>query len=153
MSASWARYGGHRRGYALGRHAPAALLTGLVASSTGLLALGLGSATSTPGLALPISSANLLSIVWVGLLGGLAYAGCFGLAEALGGKLGRILFLAGDWLLGSGTSLLALPWPRAHLRALLGGDAPLGLSARDAALCLIAITLTSALVWLRRVPD
>jgi hypothetical protein len=153
MRASWARYGGRRRGYALGRHTPAALLTGLVASSTGLLALGLGSATSVPHLALPLSGANLLAMVWVGMLGGLAYAGCFGLAEALGGNLGRVSFLVGDWLLGSGTSLLALPWPRAHLRALLGGDAALGLAPRDAALCLVAIASISALVWLRRVPD
>jgi hypothetical protein len=152
MSASWARYGGNRRGYALGREAPAVLLTGLVAGATGLLALGLGNASSAPGQALPLSAVNLLAVVGVGVLGGFAYVGCLGLAQALGGNIGRVLFLCGDWLLGSGTSLLALPWPRAHLRALVGGDAPLGLAPRDAALCLVAIALTAGLGWLRRVP-
>jgi hypothetical protein len=152
MTASWARYGGNRRGYALGRQVPAVLLTGLVGAVAGWLALGLGSATSAPGFALPISVLNLLSVMGVGVLAGLAYVGCLGLAQALGGELGRVLFLVGDWLLGSGTSLLALPWPRSHLRALLGGEAPLALEPLDAALCLFAITALSALAWLRRVP-
>lgn len=153
MSVSWARYGGQRRRYALGRQAYAALLTGLVAGASGLLALGLGSATSAPGLGLPLSATNLLAVLWVGVLGGLAYVGALGLAQALGGQLGRVSFLVADWLLGSGTSLLALPWPRAHLRALAGGNAALGMSPRDAALCLGAIALLSSLAWLRRVPN
>jgi hypothetical protein len=153
MSASWARYGGNRRGYALGRQAPGVLLTGLVAGATGSLALGFVSASSAPGRALPLSAVNLLAVLGVGLLGGLAYVGCLGLAQALGGNVGRVLFLGGDWLLGSGTSLLALPWPRAHLRTLIGGDAPLGMGPRDAALCLVAIALTSGLARLRRLPD
>jgi hypothetical protein len=153
MTVSWARYGGHRRRYALGRQAFAALLTGLVAGASGLFALGLGSATSAPGIELPLSASNLLAVLWVGLLGGLAYVGALGLAQSIAGNLGRVLFLVGDWLLGSGTSLLALPWPRAHLRALAGGDAALALSPRDAALCLGAIALITCLAWLRRVPS
>jgi hypothetical protein len=153
MAASWARYGGHRRRYALGRQALAALLTGLVAGASGLFALGLGSATSAPGIELPLSASNLLAVLWVGVLGGLAYVGALGLAQSLGGNLGRALFLIGDWLFGSGTSLLALPWPRAHLRALAGGNPALGLSPRDAALCLGAIAVISCLAWLRRVPS
>jgi hypothetical protein len=152
MTANWARYGGNRRGYALGRQLPAVLLTALVGAVAGTLALGLGSATSAPGFTLPISALNLLAVAWVGVLAGLAYVGCLGLAQALGGDLGRALFLVGDWMLGSGTSLLALPWPRSHLRALLGGEAPLALAPLDAALCLLAIATLSALAWLRRVP-
>jgi hypothetical protein len=152
MDASWTRYGGDRRGYALGRHAPAALSSGLVATAAGWLALGLGSATSVPGLAPASSLANLFALLWVGLLGGLAYTLCFGLAQALLGQHGRFGFLVADWLLGSGTSVLALPWPRGHLRGLLGGDAPFGLAPRDGALCLVAIAVVAGFGWMRRVP-
>jgi hypothetical protein len=99
-----------------------------------------------------LSLANLFALLWVGLLGGVAYTLCFGLAQALWGQRGRIGFLLADWLLGSGTSVLALPWPRGHLRGLLGGAAPFGLPARDTALCLVAIALLAAFGWLRRVP-
>jgi hypothetical protein len=153
MRASWTRYGGRRRGYALGHLALATLLTGLVAAAAGWFALGLGSATSAPALALPLSGGNLVAVVWVGLLGGFAYVAGLCLAQVLGGRLGRLAFLAGDWLLGSGTSVLALPWPRAHLRTLLGGAAPLELGPRDAALCLLAIALASALAWSRLLRD
>jgi hypothetical protein len=35
---------------------------------------------------------------------------------------------------------------------LLGGTAPLELSPRDAALCLVAIALTSGVLYVRRLP-
>ena len=152
MTTSWPRYGGDRRGYALGRLALAGLLTGLVVGAAGLLALGLGSATAAPGQGLPLSPGNLLAVVWVGLLGSTSYVVGLGVAHLYAGALGRSAFLIGDWLFGSGTSLLALAWPRSYLRALLGGPSPLELVPRDAAFCLVAFALTAGVVYLRRVP-
>src|SRR5690606_35390536 len=152
MAMSWPRYGGNRRGYALGRQALAGLLTGLVVAAAGLLALALGSATAAPGQELPLSPSNLLAVVWVGVLGSASYIASLGVAHLYGGAFGRGAFLIGDWLFGSGTSLLALPWPRAYLRALFGGAAPLGLTPRDSAFCLGALALAAGAVYLRRVP-
>lgn len=152
MAASWARYGGNRQGYALGRQALAALLTAAIAALLGLLALGLGSATAAAGLELPLSFANGLAVVWVGALGSLAYVATFATAHAYAGHVGRALFLIADWVFGSGTSLLALPWPRTHLGALLGGQAPLGLAPYDSALGLIVIALTAIAAYARSVP-
>lgn len=152
MRAAWGRHGGHRQLLALGSQALAALLAGAVTAGAGVLALALGSATAAAGSALPPSAANLVSVVWIGLLGGLAYGACFALAQLVAGAPGRMSLLALDGLLGSGTGLLALPWPRAHLRTLLGGEAPLGLGATEAALCLVAIALLAVGAFLRRVP-
>jgi hypothetical protein len=152
MLASWARYGGNRQGYALGRQALAALLTAGVAAALALLALGLGSATASPGKELPLSLGNVLAVVWVGALGSLTYVTAFAAAQAYWGNAGRAAFLIGDWVFGTGTSLFALPWPRAHLGALLGAHAPLGLTPRDSALCLAAIAFIATAAYTRRVP-
>jgi hypothetical protein len=152
MLASWARYGGNRQGYALGRQALAALLTAAIAALLALLALGLGSATAAPGHELPLSFANALAVVWVAVLGSFTYIAAFAVAQAYAGNTGRALFLIGDWVFGTGTGLLALPWPRAHLGVLLGSRAPLGLTARDSALCLLAIALLATAAYTRRVP-
>lgn len=152
MLAGWARYGGNRRGYALGQQTLAALLTAAVATVLALLALGLGSATAAPGRELPLSFANMLAVVWVGALGSLAYVAAFAAAQAYWGNAGRVAFLIADWSFGTGTSLFALPFPRAHLGALLGAHAPLGLEPRHSALCLLAITLLTTAASARRVP-
>jgi hypothetical protein len=152
MRASWARYGGNRQGYALGRQALAALLTAGIAATLALLALGLGSATAAPGQELPLSLANVLAVVWVGTLGSLTYVAAFAAAQAHWGEPGRAAFLIGDWVFGTGTSLFALPWPRAHIGALLGADAPLGLTPRDSALSLVAIAVIATGAYARRVP-
>lgn len=152
MRSAWARYGGHRRGYAFGRQALAAVLSGTVTALLALLALGLGSATAEPGHALPLSFANMLAVVWVGALGSVTYVMAFAAAHAYAGNLGRSLFLIGDWLFGSGASLLALPWPRSHLGALLGGNTPLELTPRDSALCLVLIAALATAAYARRVP-
>jgi hypothetical protein len=152
MLASWARYGGNRQGYALGRQALAALLTAGIAVLLALLALGLGSATTAPGHELPLSMANALAIGWVSFLGSLTYIAMFAAAQAYAGNMGRALFLIGDWVFGTGTSVLALPWPRSHLGALLGAPAPLGLGPRDSALSLLAIALIATAAYTRRLP-
>jgi hypothetical protein len=152
MAGRWVRHGGDRRLYALGRMARGALLSGAVAGLFGALALGLGSATTAAANELPPSAINLLTVLWIGLLGGTAYTLSLTLAYETLGNAGRLAFLAADWVLGSGTSLLALPWPRAHLRALLGGPTPLGLAPGQAALSLIAIAALAAFAYVRRLP-
>jgi hypothetical protein len=152
MFTSWARYGGNRQGYALGRQALAALLTAGIVASLGLLALGLGSATAAPGLEPPLSFDNVLAVVWVGALGSLTYVAVFAAAQAHWGNAGRTGVLLGDWFFGTGASALALPWPRSHLGALFGEPAPLGLAPRDSALCLVALASLATLAYARRVP-
>jgi hypothetical protein len=152
MATAWARYGGDRRRYALGRQALASALPGGITAIAGLLALGIGSAVSAPGVALPASPANLLTVIWIALLGALCYGACFGLVQSYAGRTGATLFLVADWVFGSGTSALALPWPRGHLRALLGGAAPFELSPRDAALGLFVLALTATALHARRLP-
>lgn len=53
---------------------------------------------------------------------------------------GLTLFL--DWLLGNGTGFLALLWPRAHVRTLLGGDAPLGFGAGGSLAVLVGVAVS-----------
>jgi hypothetical protein len=152
MSNRWARHGGDRRVYALGRLARGALLSGVVAGVLGALALGLGSATSAAADELPPSAVNLLTVLWIGLLGGIAYTLTLTLAHEVLGNTGRLLLLAADWVFGSGTSLFSLVLPRAHLRALLGGVPPLGLAPGQSALCLVALSALAAYAYVRRLP-
>jgi len=152
MALTWPRYGGDRRRYVLGRLAVPALLSGAISALAGVLALGLGSATGAATAELPPSLLNLLAVIWIAVLGGVAYVACLSLAHRAAGNVGRLVFLIADWVFGSGVSALALPWPRAHVRALLGGAAPLGLPPRDCAIALAAIGLLASLVYLRRLP-
>ena len=152
MALAWPRYGGDRRSYTLGRLAVPALLSGAVTALCGVLALGLGSATSAAEHELPPSLLNLLAVIWIAVLGGVAYVACLALAHRAAGNVGRLLFLVGDWVFGGGTSALALPWPRAHVRALLGGAAPLGFPPHDSAIALCALGVFAGLAYLRRVP-
>jgi hypothetical protein len=66
-----------------------------------------------------------------GALGGAAYAAYFALGASFGARgYGRSIFLVIDWLLGSDVSASAVVTPRAHLRSLLGGPAPLDMAGR-----------------------
>jgi hypothetical protein len=153
LGSAWPRYGADRRLFALGRLAFPTLVAGVVAVSCAALALGLGSASSDPALRLPFGLATQLgTVAWIGALAGASYVAGLGLAQLLGGAWGRALFLTLDWLLGAGGGVTALPWPRAHLRALLGGEPVLGMTSLEATGCLLALTLIYALLYARRVP-
>ena len=95
---------------------------------------------------------SALGLALVAALGALSYAVCLGLAQLFAGNAGRAADLVLDWLLGSGVGIAALPWPRADVRALLGGPTVAGLSASQAALFLVCLTLAAALVYAKRVP-
>lgn len=153
MSALWVRHGAERRAFALGRLAFPVALAAASALLAGGLALALSNAVSDPRLDLPVgwvtSGPVLLATA---ALGATSYVACLGLAQLLGGRWGRALFLLTDWLLGSGVGVAALPWPRAHLRALLGGHAVLGLSTVGSAAALLLIVALCLFLYLRRVP-
>jgi hypothetical protein len=149
VAAYWTRHGVDRRRFALGRVAFCASVGSLLMLSSSALALSVSRAVfaSSTGSALSLGTVALGA-----LLGALSYSVCFGLAQLIGGNLGRASYLLLDWLLGSGVGVAALPWPRAHLRSLLGGPAVTGMSAAQAALFLVCLTLASAIIYARRVP-
>jgi hypothetical protein len=72
--------------------------------------------------------ADAFTSAWIGALGGAVYVTWFAFGALFGkGGRGRAFALGVDWILGSATSAMAIPWPRAHLRSLLGGELVLGL--------------------------
>lgn len=153
LGSGWPRYGADRRVFAVGRLGFPLLAACAIAALGAVLALGLSIASSDPSLALPLGlTTGIGAVVLIAALGSASYVAGFAVAQLLGGALGRALFLVGDWLLGAGTGVTALPWPRAHLRALLGGDAVLGMSALQATGCLLALTLTLTLLYALKVP-
>ena len=153
MHALWVRHGAERRAFALGRLAFPMALTGGIVLLGGSLALALSSAVSDPTSSLPVGLAtNGLALIAIAALGAASYVACLGLAQLLAGAWGRALFLLADWLLGSGSGAAALPWPRAHLRTLLGGQAVLGFGALSSLEVLTLLSTLCLLLYLRRVP-
>ncbi len=85
---------------------------------------------------------ELYRSVWIGSAAGLAYAAWFSLGSSLGRRgQGRLYLLLGDFLFGSGAGWLALPWPRAHIRNLLGGAPALEMDQAAAGLALLIGTV------------
>lgn len=153
LGSRWARYGADRRVLALGRLGFPALAACVIAALAGVLALGSSIASSDPALALSMGlTTGFWTIVSIAALASASYVAGFAVAQLLGGAVGRALFLVGDWLLGAGTGVTALPWPRAHLRALLGGDAVLGMTDLQASGCLLALMVSYTLLYAGKVP-
>ncbi len=108
-----------------------AALGGSIAAVTVAVARGLGD---------PLLLGDLAISAWLGILGGAAYAGLLGLGASIGRRGGgRVASLALDWFLGTGTTALAAPWPRAHLRNLLGAEPVLGLPQGAAMAILVGL--------------
>lgn len=157
LSALWVRHGAGRRAFALGSLALPSALTALLGLLGAALAVGLGSASAgRTALQLEpeitVASIGVSTLVAVSVLAALSYTAYLALAELLGGGWGRALFLVADWLFGSSSGALGVIWPRAHLRALLGGASVLGMSHLETSGCLLALTFGCLLVYLRRVP-
>jgi len=132
-----ARHGGSRRlgaaGLVLTAAAWLASLGGILAALAVLL---------TRGTADPKLVGDLLSSVWLGVLGGACYAAWFSLGSMVGASGGgRLLFLLLDWVLGSGSTALAAPWPRAHLRNLLGSEPVLHMPQWSALAAVLLLTV------------
>lgn len=149
MDAHWARHGASRRLFALGRLSFSLALGSAIAVSSAIWALCLSRAVLT---APPPLDASVFSFVLCAVVGAVSYASCTSLAQLLGGGVGLVAYLLGDWVLGSGSGIAALPWPRGHLRSLLGGPAVLGMSAWQAAQFLVCLALASGLIYARRLP-
>ena len=136
------RHGLDRRPLALGFTLPPALL-----------AMGFGGVASlfvvllTRGFSDPRVVSDAAMSIWIGLLSGAAYAAAFTGASALGRRgQGRTWLLVADFLLGAGSSFLAFPWPKGHVRNLLGGASVLELSQQGALFALLG-TSFAFLCW------
>lgn len=85
---------------------------------------------------------DALRALAAGALGGAAYAAFFALGSAFGARgWGRSVLLLLDWVFGVGSGTSALLVPRAHVRNLLGGLAPLEVSGRVSYAVLAAMTI------------
>jgi hypothetical protein len=137
-----ARHGMDRRALTLGLALPPAVLAaGFGAVSGALVVL----VTRAPGGSGALTDA--LTSMWIGMVSGAAYVAAFVGASALGRRgQGRSWLLAADFLLGAGSSFLAFPWPKGHVRNLVGGSAVLGLSQQAALLALLGTSF--AFLWL-----
>ncbi len=140
------RRGLNRRGATLGLLTTLSALSGLAGTILAVVAV-----LATRGLADPRFTSDLTASAWIGALGGAIYAWWFGLGASFGARGGgRWTLLLLDAALGMGTGALACPWPRSHLRNLLGADAVLGLPQWAAAPWLGALLLLCALGLLSR---
>jgi len=132
-----ARYGTDRRAALLGVLLASALCSALAGALITIAAL-LGAHAPASHTLL----ADLRASVGIALLAGAVYALYFGMASLFGKRGGgRKWALIIDFVLGAGSSALALPWPRGHVRNLLGGEPVVDLSQASAWLVLGAIGL------------
>lgn len=143
-----ARHGADRRLCVLGLLAAAAAISAAAGGVIGLLAVAGARASADRAFA-----GDLVAAGWIGALGGAAYAAWFGLGSLLGRRGGgRLLALGLDWVLGAGVGVAALPWPRAHVRNLLGLEPLLGMPQWSASLVLGAIVVVGAGACASRTP-
>ena len=144
---SLARFGSRRRDLAFGLIASTALASMLVALACVMVAL-------------PVAYGGVgwvgdaVTSCWIACLAAVAYTAWFA-AGATFGRFGggRWIVLVADFVLGSTDGVLALPLPRAHLRNLIGGSAPLELAQSHSSAILVATTLVALAIALRRSGD
>lgn len=135
------RHGLDRHGLSIGLALPAALVASSFAGlSSVLVVLATRSASD------PLLAADAFTSLWIGLVAGAAYTAAFIGASAYGRRgQGRNWLLVADFLLGAGDSFLAFPWPKGHIRNLLGGTAVLELSWLGALFALLGTSF--AFMW------
>jgi len=130
-----ARYGTNRRTALLGVLLASAACTAIASALLTFVAL-LGAHASRSTLLV----SDLRASLGIALVAGAVYALYFAAASLLGKRGGgRKWALVIDFLLGAGSSALAAPWPRGHVRNLLGGEPVSDLSQPSAWLALAAI--------------
>jgi hypothetical protein len=140
-----ARHGADRHRLALGSLLVITVTSTLLAASLAVLAVFAASTVDRELLG------DLYACTWGGALVGAAYAGLFALGAPWGRK-GRLWLLLADWLFGSGSGVLALPWVRGHARNLLGGAPVLQMPPGFAAAALAAISALYILASASRGP-
>jgi len=130
-----ARYGTNRRAALLGVLLASAACSALASALLTIVALLGAHASDSSSLA-----SDLRASVGIALIAGAVYALYFAAASLLGKRGGgRKWALVIDFLLGAGSSALAAPWPRGHVRNLLGGEPVIDLSQPSAWLALSVI--------------
>jgi hypothetical protein len=121
----------------------AAFVTAVVASAACAIAGGLLAAivcALAHGPADPPLGTDLFASTWIGALGGAAYGAYFSAGSAIGkGGTVRGVFLALDFIVGSGAGVGAALVPRGHVVALLGGPLVADLSQRASSVILVAV--------------
>ncbi|HYQ47290.1 MAG TPA: hypothetical protein VER11_35210 [Polyangiaceae bacterium] len=144
-----ARYGTNRRAALVG-----VLLASALSSAIGgaLLAIGALFGAHAPHSTTLLS--DLRASVGIALIAGAVYALFFG-ATSLFGKRGggRKWALIIDFVFGAGSSTLAMPWPRGHVRNLLGGAPIADLSQTSAWLALALIGFACVALSVARTPE
>lgn len=135
------RHGLDRAPLTLGLALPVAIAAASFAAVSSVLVV-----VVTRGFSDPQLLSDAFTSLWIGLVAGVAYTAAFVGASAYGRRgQGRSWLLAADFLLGAGDAFLAFPWPKGHVRALLGGDAVLGLSWSGALFTLLGTSF--AFLW------
>lgn len=145
---SLTRHGANRRSAVLGVVAR----TGLHVSAVGAI-LGLFGVAAARGQLNSAALTDALIAAWIGAIGGVAYTAWLSLGSLFGRSGGgRFLALLLDFSVGAGSSAVAVPWPRSHVRSLIGGDLVLGMPAWESSLLLAALAAVYVLFCLVRVP-
>jgi len=135
-----ARYGTNRRAALCGVLLVSALSSAFAGALLTVSALLGAHAPRSPTLL-----TDLRASVGIALVAGVVYALYFGASSLLGKRGGgRKWALIIDFVLGAGSSALAAPWPRGHLRNLLGGQPVIELSQASAWLALALIGVACA---------
>ena len=133
------------------RAAAAAIAVAAASSAIVGALVAAGVAALAHGIADPPRWHDAAASAYVGALGGAAYAAWFSLGASFGRRGGgRVLLLVVDWVLGAMGGAGALATPRAHVRNLLGGAAPMDLSERASAAALVLLAIAWAAVAMRR---
>jgi hypothetical protein len=132
-----ARHGANRRALALGLALPPALIAGIFAAVGSALVVTIARGPSDPAW-----FSDTATSIWIGLVSGPAYVAVLVGASAFGrAGRGRFWALLADFVLGTGSSFLAFPWPKAQIRNLLGGATTLELSQAAALSALVGTSL------------
>jgi hypothetical protein len=133
------------------RVALATVVVTMLTSATVSGVLGAFVAGVAHGTGDPPRTLDMLYTLAFGALAGATYAAYFLLAAALvAGFWGRALFLAIDWIVGSGVGLGAAFLPRAHLRNLLGGEPAFDFLPWESLLALATMAIVCATLAVRR---
>ncbi|MEI9941196.1 MAG: hypothetical protein WDO69_28595 [Pseudomonadota bacterium] len=144
-----ARYGTDRRAAVLGVLLASALCTAFASALITIAGLLGAHAPHSTSLA-----SDLRTSVGIALIAGVVYSLYFGAASLLGKRGGgRKWALIIDFVLGAGASTLAAPWPRGHVRNLLGGEPVIDLSQTSAWIALAVIGVACAALSVLRTAE
>lgn len=144
---SLSRHGANRRSAVLGVVVGTSLRVAVVGAVLGLfgVAVARGQLNSA-------AVADALIAARIGAIGGVAYTAWLSLGSLFGRSGGgRLLALLIDFSVGAGSSVAAVPWPRSHVRSLIGGDLVLGMPAWESSLLLVGLAASYVLLCLARV--